>query len=222
VLLAGLLLVVALAPLGGCSMFGGGETRPLDEPPQVDEEALRREAEEKRLEEERRLAEEKRLEEERRLAEEKRIEAEIREVFGPVPPAPVLPGPLGVAAATPEGEVAFDQAVPPLPDEPALRVAVLSDLEQPDKGHNVALIIGTYQRDYLESQLGMAVKIAYVSRTGSNVTTQSRIHFRPDFLQAAMTVASVLDRDQSVAPMTPAELSQQEVDLMVYIGKDYR
>ena len=118
--------------------------------------------------------------------------------------------------------VPFESAVPPLPKEPVLRVAVLSDIGQPEKADRVALIIGNYTRQFLENRLGVVVKIAYVAQVERNITRQSVIRYRPKFFRAAVTIAKVLPRDQALSPMTARELSQQDVDLVVYIGRDYR
>ena len=118
--------------------------------------------------------------------------------------------------------VPFESAVPPLPKEPVLRVAVLSDIGQPEKADRVALIIGNYTRQFLENRLGVMVKIAYVAQVERNITRQSVIRYRPKFFRAAVTIAKVLPRDQALSPMTARELSQQDVDLVVYIGRDYR
>ena len=206
-LLAALLLAPAL--LGGCAAEG-----PLEQPPEVDEEALAREAEERRLAEEEaaRLAEQRRLEAERRQAEE------MADLFGPVGEPPPL-GPL------PEPEVSgipFDEAVPPLPDEPTLRVAVFSLESQPDKARRVALVLGTYERERLEERLGMAVKITYVAQTKHPPRHNSEVRYRPEYLRAAQSVAAVLSSEQWIGPMTENERRQEGVDVVVHLGGAYR
>ena len=214
------LLFAALTLLAGCAGRTGEEPKPLDEPPKVDAEAARREAEEdRRRDEEARLRDEeaKRLAvEEARQAEEQRQKEELMQLFGEigeVPPPPQRPKPQGIP---------FDEAVPPLPNEPTVRVAVLSNAGQPEKGRQVALLIGTYHRERLENQLGAAIKIAYVSHLKRNITRDSVIHFRPNFLRAATSVASVLPQHQTIGPMSGEERLQEGVDLFVYIGGDYR
>lgn len=207
------LICAALTLAAGCAGRIGEEPKPLEVPPKVDEEAARREAEEdrRRDEEATRLAEE-----EARKAEEQRQKEELLQLFGEigeVPQPPQRPKPQGIP---------FDEAVPPLPNEPAVRVAVLSNAEQPEKGRQVALLIGTYHREHLEDQLGAAIKIAYVSHLKRNITRDSVIHFRPNFLRAATSVASILPQHQTIGPMSGEERLQEGVDLLVYIGGDYR
>lgn len=202
-------LLVSSALLGGCAAEG-----PLEQPPEVDEEALAREAEERRLAEEEaaRLAEERRLEAERREAEE------MAELFGPVgEPPPVGPLPEPVITGIP-----FDEAVPPLPDEPTLRVAVFSLASQPDKARQVALVLGTHERERLEARLGMAVKITYVAQTKHPPRHASEVRYRPEFLRAAQSVAAVLAAEQWIGPMTDAERRQEGVDVVVHVGEAYR
>lgn len=205
-LLAAVLLGLAL--LGGCAA-----SEPLDQPPQVDEEALRLEEEERR----KREAEEARLAELRRIEEEKRQREEMMQLFGPVGEPPPS-GPVPEQAVT---GIPFDEAVPPLPKEPTVRIAVLSLDSQPDKAQRVALSIGTHERERLEARLGMAVKIAYVAQVKVPPPHESEVRYRPQFLRAAQSVAAVISAEQWVGPMTPDELLQQGVDLFVYVGEQY-
>ncbi len=206
-------LALLCAALTLAAVFSGcAAPKPLDVPPKVDEEAARREAEEER----RRNDEARRLAEEARKAEEQRQKEELMQLFGEigeVPQPPQRPKPQGIP---------FDEAVPPLPNEPAVRVAVLSNAGQPEKGRQVALLIGIYHREHLEDQLGAAIKIAYVSHLKRNITRDSVIHFRPNFLRAATSVASILPQHQTIGPMSGEERLQEGVDLLVYIGGDYR
>ncbi len=206
-------LALLCAALTLAAVFSGcAAPKPLDVPPKVDEEAARREAEEER----RRDDEAQRLAEEARKAEEQRQKEELMQLFGEigeVPQPPQRPKPQGIP---------FDEAVPPLPNEPTVRVAVLSNAGQPEKGRQVALLIGIYHREHLEDQLGAAIKIAYVSHLKRNITRDSVIHFRPNFLRAATSVASILPQHQTIGPMSGEERLQEGVDLLVYIGGDYR
>lgn len=233
------LALLLMAILGGCSMLGGDDAQiesaqaaqPQDEPPAEPEQT----AEEKREAEEARLAEEKREAEEARVAEEKRVAEEdqrrataVREAFGPVPESPPVTAAAAAAAATAAADQAalklipFDEGVPPLPQEPILRVAVLSEEDQPEKGDMVALTLGTYNRERIEDRLGMAVRIAYVSRLEDTGTVVSAIRFRPSFMKAALVVAAELPHRQEIGPMSSEELRQDSVDLLVYIGPNYR
>lgn len=206
-MLAVLLFAGALL-LGGCA---GGQP---EGPPKPSEEELARQAEEQAKQE----AERKRLEEERRKAEEKRQREEMVALVGSLgePPsiAPVPP-------PQPQG-IPFDEAVPPLPAEPTVRVAVLAHGPAADKAEQVALILGTYERDRLEERLGMAVKIAYVARRDDPLPRDSEIHYRPDFLRAAQSMATALSAQQWIGPMTMDEARQRGVDVVVHVGEHYR
>jgi predicted small lipoprotein YifL len=207
---AGVLLLAALLLLGGC----GGQPGPLEQPPKVDEAQLRKEAEERRKAEE----EAARLAEERRKVEEQRQQEELIATVGVVgEPPPVGPLPEPVVEGIP-----FDEAVPPLPAEPMLRVAVLAHGAPAGTGRQVAALIGTHERERLEERLGMAVSIVYVAETTRPLPRDSEIHYRKDYLRAAQSVAAVLSAAQWIAPMTDDELTQPRVDLLVHLGKDYR
>ncbi|HKI98535.1 MAG TPA: hypothetical protein VKB51_08700 [bacterium] len=225
------LLLAGLALLGGCAAKG-----PLKEPPKVDEAALKREAEEQA----KREAEEARLAEERRKAEEQRQKQELMQAFGPVGEPPPVPGqpatapaaPTTAAAAVVPGaaaapgaaptEVPFDQAVPPLPPEPTVRVVVLSHDTPLQHGRQVALLIGEYDRERIEERLGMAVKILYVAESTQPLPRPSEIHYRKSYLRAAQSMAEAMSAQQWIGPMTTNELHQKGVDVIIHIGKGYR
>ena len=99
-------------------------------------------------------------------------------------------------------------------------MAVFSLDTQPDKGRQVALILGTHERERLEERLGMAVKIAYVSHVKGPPAVPSEIRYRPNFLRAAQGVAGVLSAEQRIGPMTADDL-RQEVDVVVVVGPTY-
>lgn len=221
--LALLLAVALVAPLvGGCS-----SSPPKPTPEQV--LAQQKAAEAKRKAEE----EQKRREAEaRRKAKAERERREVQEAFGPVGPAPgttaaAAPGaPAGVtpgapAATAAPAEVPFDEAVPPLPPEPTVRVAVLSHDVPLAVGRQVALQIGTYDRQRIEARLGKALKIVYVAESGAPLPEPSVIHYRKDYLLAAQSVALAMANHQAIGPMTANELRQKNVDLVIHIGKHY-
>jgi hypothetical protein len=160
----------------------------------------------------------KKAAEQAKVAEEQRQIAEVQQAFGPEGQAPDL-GPL--PAPKVEG-TPFDEAVPPLPPEPTVRVVVLSHDAPLAKGRDVALLVGTYDRDRIEARTGMAVKIVYVAESSRPLARASEVHYRKNYLTAAQSVAQAMSAQQWIAPMTPDEQSQQDADLVIHIGKDYR
>jgi hypothetical protein len=221
--IAALLLLAVGLLANGCS---SGEAAKLAEAQK------QKQAEEQRQRE----AEDRRLAEERRIAEEKRQVAEMHDLFGPIgepPPLPgepqapaatAAPGAAAAAPAAPAGppEIAFDEAVPPLPKEPTVGVVVLSHAATPGQGRQVAALLGDYERERLEERLGMAVRIMYVAESTQPLARESEVHYRPDYLRAAQSVAAVLSAQQWIGPMSEEEQRQDGVDLVVHIGKDYR
>ena len=103
-----------------------------------------------------------------------------------------------------------------------VRIAVLSSPNRPQAGQQVALILGTYQRPRLERILGRKVKIAFVSQSSKPHKAQTVILYRPDFLKAAIQAASVMPGAQVVERMTEPELSQEGMDIIIYVGEDTR
>ncbi len=246
----------AVLTLAALLLAGGCASKAPPKAPQVDEAALKRDAEAKA----RQAEEQRRLAEERRKAEEKRQQEEVLHAFGPVGQPPALPGAGPVAAvaapqgapatgtaapqgatgaaagtAAPQGttaagpaaalvapaEIPFDDAVPALPPDPTVRVAVLSHDAPPSVSREVAALIGTWERDRIEEHLGMAVKILYVAESSQPLPRGSEIHYRKDYLRAAQSVASVMFAAQWIGPMTAEEQRQEDVDLVIHIGKTY-
>jgi hypothetical protein len=213
--------LAALLLAGGCSKAK----------PKVDEAALQRAAAEQA-----RQAEEARKEaEQRRVAEEKRQAEELQAAFGPVGQPPALPEEAGAMAApgaapvapgaasqpAAPAEIAFDDAVPPLPPDPTVRVVVLSHGAAPDTGRHVAELLGTWERERIEERLGMAVRIVYVAQSSAPLARGSEVHYRKDFLRAAQSVASAMFKEQWIGPMTADEQRQEDVDLVVHLGATY-
>lgn len=203
------------------------------EPAGPTEAQLRQQAEEQRKAEE----EARRLAEEARQAEAARQVAELRELFGPVGEPPLEPGSAppaepapfvrhvtgaGTPAPAAAGTIPYDEAVPPLPPEPVLRVAVLSHGVPLERGRQVAVQLGTHARERLEEQLGMAVRVLYVAETTRPLQHPSEIRHRPELLRAAQSVAQELAAEQWLGPLGEQERAQPEVDLVVHIGPDYR
>jgi hypothetical protein len=207
-------LLASLLALGAC---GRGEPK-APEPPPKDVATLQREAEARALTE----VAERQAEEERREAEERQGQEALLRLFGAVGDPPLPPVGTADAAAPGAGVVPFDEAVPPLPAEPTVRVAVFSPPAKPELAQRVALVLGTYERTYLEAQLGMAVKIAYVAQLKRPPTRASEIRYRPEFLRAAQSMATVLSSLEWIGPMSPDELRQDRVDVFVYLGERYR
>lgn len=142
----------------------------------------------------------------------------IREAFGPVGATPK-----SIPPEPPKKEgIPFDTAYPPPTIKPMLRVAVMNNPGQRAKGDKAALIIGTYQKEYLEKILGMSIRVAYISEFKDHIIKRSGIRFRPNFLKPALEVASVLPKQQLVEPMAPKEVAKREVDLIVYVGENYK
>lgn len=122
-----------------------------------------------------------------------------------------------------QGSVAFDDAVPRLPPDPIVRVAVFSASGQRSKARDVSLILGTYLREPLEERIGMGVRIAYVAETTRLPQHVSEVHYRgAKFLQAAQAMAAAISAQQWIGPMTAQEQQQEGVDVVVRLGPAYR
>ena len=162
------------------------------------------------------------------------VQAPPPEPEPPPPPEPAVPPqfeagtqpPYGGASPEPQppppAEVPYDQAFPPPEGSPPVRIAILSSPSRPEDGARLALVLGTYQRERLERELGREVKIAFVSRSASEHQKRSVVHYREGNLKAATAVAASIPAGQVVAPMTPEEAGQEGVDVFVYVGTDLR
>ncbi|MDH4248075.1 MAG: hypothetical protein OEW39_09670 [Deltaproteobacteria bacterium] len=152
---------------------------------------------------------------------EAREAAALRQAFGkPVGKSQSAPVPQEAASA--EEGIPFDQAFPPPAPPPTVNIAVVGAVESPDKSQGVAYVIGTLQRERLERVIGKQVKIAYVSVALAIPTRTSRIRFRPDAVKAAVNIASAMTRPQVIEPMTEQEQAQDGVDIIIYVGPEYR
>jgi hypothetical protein len=103
-----------------------------------------------------------------------------------------------------------------------VRIGILSSPNRPNAGQQFALMLSGAQRWRLETKLRKPIKIAFVSRSAKRHKPVTQIHYRPEFLYAAVQVAGVMPYKQNVSPMTEAELKREEVDLFVYMGASAR
>ncbi|MFI5399530.1 MAG: LytR C-terminal domain-containing protein [SAR324 cluster bacterium] len=118
-----------------------------------------------------------------------------------------------------EGATPYDQSFPPIADR-VVRVGIVSGTSQAASAKNVARMLTTEDRKYLEETLGLGVRIAYVSETNQPETGRTRVYYRPQFFKAAVQIAALLPRSQQVIAMSDAEALRHGVDVLVQVGTD--
>jgi hypothetical protein len=131
----------------------------------------------------------------------------------------IYSGPLRREASAPPPATPYDEAFPP-PNrkDPTVRVAVLSHAKRPQSGEYVGLLVGTIQRDWLESQLGRPLDVVVVSREHHGENGNSVIRFRKGYLKPAMLIATLMPEFQIVQPMSPSESEVAGVDVLILTG----
>jgi hypothetical protein len=117
--------------------------------------------------------------------------------------------------------VPYDQAFPPIPDR-VLRVAVLSAPSQAALSRDVGVTLAETHREELERDLGMGIRVAFISQDDEPASEVTRVRYRNKFLQAAVRVASLLPSAQRVERMSDEEANRMGVDLLVLVGWDLR
>jgi hypothetical protein len=115
----------------------------------------------------------------------------------------------------------YDKAFPPLEDH-AVRIGIISGSSQATAAQSLARMLSNEDRKYLEDTLGLGVKVAYVSETNRPETRQTQVHYRPDFLKAAVQIAALLPPPQKLDVMSDAEATRHGVDVLVQVGTDLR
>lgn len=162
--------------------------------------------------------------------QEEPVEGTTAEAPGAAPPAqPVRPAEPEAPAAPPPEQQAAAERIPyekAFPDEfrkrLPVRIGLLASPVRPGMGEKVAAILRNYQRGRLERELGQRVQISFVSRSTRKHGSRTIIHYRPNFLKAAIKVASVVPREGVVEPMSARELERSGVDVIVYLGDRLR
>lgn len=125
--------------------------------------------------------------------------------------------------APPPERVPYEQAFPEdFKSIPPVRIGVLSSPNRPEAGQKFALMLSGVHRRRLERKLRKPIKIAFVSRSNKRHKPVTQIHYRPEFLHAAIQVAGLMPYKQNVAPMSEVELQRGEVDIFVYMGASAR
>lgn len=118
-----------------------------------------------------------------------------------------------------QGTTPYDQAFPPIPDR-VVRVGIVSGTSQAASARDVARMLSTEDRKYLEDTLGLGVRIAYVSETDRLQTGRTRVYYRPQFFKAAVQIAALLPQSQQVIAMSDADALRHGVDVLVEVGTD--
>lgn len=135
-----------------------------------------------------------------------------KESMGGAPPAPPFQRP------PPDSRVPYEKAFPEdFNRNQPIRVGLLASPVNPAMGERIAVIIGKFHRQRIESSLGQRVQISFVSRSSSRNGPKTVIHYRPDYLKAALKVAAVMPGQEVVERMSGEEL-ERTVDIIVYLG----
>ena len=103
-----------------------------------------------------------------------------------------------------------------------VRIALISSPNRPQVGARMGLILAKVQRRRLEREMNRQLRVVYVSRSMEKHGGKTLVRYRPDFLPAALKVASILPDRQTIEPMSEKELSRAGVDVIVYIGAGMR
>jgi LytR cell envelope-related transcriptional attenuator len=101
-----------------------------------------------------------------------------------------------------------------------VRVAILNATGKTGGANKVAVLLGEYQRQVLEDQIGLQIEVVNLSNAENVRPGQSVIFYRPEFLRAALAMAKAIPGDQFVEPMRPAGLKRAGVDVEIVVGKE--
>ena len=132
-----------------------------------------------------------------------------------------IPKPIVLGMDRTSERISFQSAFPDTLKEPTVHIAVFTGPTAPERGGQVALILADREKDRLEANLGMAVKIAFVSMFEEPIPNNSLIRYRKDYFRAAVKVADTLPGIQNIKPMSEQESIRLGVDLIIYVSDNY-
>jgi hypothetical protein len=122
-----------------------------------------------------------------------------------------------------EPSIPFDQAFPgERVVEVPLRIGILGDPRQPDKGQRLAAKLAERDRIVLERDLGRPLLLSFVALDSKDSGAVTQVRFRAGYVKAALRVAQSTPDIQAVLPMTPQEALSSGVDVLILVGRDLR
>lgn len=103
-----------------------------------------------------------------------------------------------------------------------IRISVLNGSGNPRQGGVVTALLNDYHRDSLERRIGQKIVVVNASTLQTSGPVRSVVYYRPGFMRAAMTVASVIPGRQAVLPMGREQKAKIGIDLEILLGRDSR
>ncbi|MCP4751282.1 MAG: hypothetical protein GY866_10335, partial [Proteobacteria bacterium] len=91
------------------------------------------------------------------------------------------------------------------------------------RADKLSVFLDKLQRKYIEESLGIKLDMVNVSDAKSAIHQQSTIFFKNNFLKSALFLAKLIPGEQKLAPMSmSARKERLGVDIMIFLGKDYK
>lgn len=103
-----------------------------------------------------------------------------------------------------------------------LYLSILNASPKKDAAHQLAILLDRQQRQFIENRLDMKMDVTNISSVREKISLEkTKIYFRPNFLSAALALATVIPGDQIVEQMPLERLGRIGVDVEIFVGVNF-
>ncbi len=103
-----------------------------------------------------------------------------------------------------------------------LHLSILNASPRKDAAQRLAILMDRHQRRALENRLDMKLDITNISSVQEQMTLhKTKIYFRPNYLTAALALASLIPGEQVVEEMSLERRGRLGLDVEIYVGANF-
>lgn len=103
-----------------------------------------------------------------------------------------------------------------------LHLSILNASPRKEAARRLAVLLDRHQRKYLEDRLDMKMDITNISSVREQMAlSKTKIYFRPNYLTAALALATVIPGEQVVEQMSLERRGRLGLDVEIYVGANF-
>jgi hypothetical protein len=102
-----------------------------------------------------------------------------------------------------------------------MQLSIINASNLTKRAYELSVYLGKEKRQDIEELLGIKLDIVNISNAKNDMHEQSTIYFRPNFLKAALFLATIIPGEQRLIPIDSTR-ERLGVDIEVYLGMDFK
>ncbi|MGK5090958.1 LytR C-terminal domain-containing protein [Deltaproteobacteria bacterium TL4] len=103
-----------------------------------------------------------------------------------------------------------------------LQLSILNASHQMDGAQRLAILIQRHHRRALEDRVGMKLEISNISSVRERIILpKTKIYFRPNYLDAALALSTLIPGEQIVEQMPLERRGKLGIDVEIYVGENF-